>query len=102
MLQFGILIQGLQFGELSLQLNSLFSGSKALIFPKLCSQNMHSSLNMLSVTSRFLSPISTVSTINAWDHLRPPLGEHTHTQKQKQKQKKRKEKETLVFLEFRC
>ena len=90
-LQFGILIQGLQFGELSLQLNSLFSGSKALIFPKLCSQNMHSSLNMLSVTSRFLSPISTVSTINAWDHLRPPLGEHTHTQtKTKTKEKKRK------------
>ena len=68
-LQFGILKQGLQYGELSSQLHSLFAGSKALIFSKLCSQNMNSSLNMLSVTSRFLSPISMVSAINAWDHL---------------------------------
>ena len=42
--------------------------SYALIFPKLSSQNMHGALNMLSVTSRLLSPVSTVSARNAWDH----------------------------------
>ena len=44
------------------------STSFALIFPKLSSQNMHGALIMSSVTSRFLSPVSTVSVRNAWDY----------------------------------
>ena len=44
------------------------STSFALKFPKLSSQNMYGALNMSSVTSLFLSPVSTVSARNAWDY----------------------------------
>ena len=44
--------------------------SSAFIFLKFYSQNVHGALGkiMLSVTSRFLSPVSTVFARNAWDH----------------------------------
>ena len=59
----------------------------AVIFPKLSSQN----ICMALVTPRFLSPVSTVSARNAWDH-ESPFDVHT----------RKKEKETLAFLGSQC
>ena len=66
------------------------STSFALIFPKLSSQNLLGALNMSSVTSRFLSPVSTVSVRNARDH--DPFW-------RARTKEKRKKKKTLAFLE---
>ena len=63
------------------------STSFTLIFPKLSSQNMHGGLNMLSVTSRFVSPVSTVSAKN---RIMSPLLASTH-------EKKKKERNTCNF-----
>ena len=65
------------------------STSFALKFPKLSSQNMYGALNMSSVTSRFLSPVSTVSARNAWDH-DPFWWAHT-------KKKGEEERNTCIF-----
>ena len=51
-----------------------------LIFHKLFSLKMHGALNMLSVRSQFLSPVSTVSARNAWDQ-DSSVGGHTRKKK---------------------